>query len=162
MCRCTSQVPSADRIAAEELVGQLVVVDVRSRASTQAGTHLTPDDLGAWERQHGPIPAGAVVALFSGRDTRVGDAREFFGLGDKGEYHFLGFHLGAVQFLHELRKVKGIAIDTLSLDPGTSTDFPPHHSWLGHRKWGLENVANLGQIPATGGTIVVGAPKIAG
>lgn len=59
-------------------------------------------------------------------------------------------------------KVKGIATDTLSLDPGTSAEFPVHHYWLGRGKWGLENVANLAQVPASGGTIVVGGPKIAG
>jgi kynurenine formamidase len=35
---------------------------------------------------------------------------------DKGTYHLPGFNLEAVQFLHEQRKVKGIATDTLNLD----------------------------------------------
>ncbi len=113
-----------------------------------ADAQLTPDDLKAWEQQHGPIPAGAVVALFSGWDARVGDARKFFGLDDKGGYHFPGFHVEAVQFLQERRKVKGIATDTLSLDPGPSADFPVHHYWLGRQKWGLENVAELGPSPS--------------
>ncbi len=154
--------PSADRIPAEQLVGPLVVVDIRSRAETQADAQLTPADLKAWERQHGPIAAGAVVALFSGWDTRVHDARQYFGQDDKGGYHFPGFHLEAVQFFHEERDIKGIATDTMSLDPGASTDFPVHHYWLGHQKWGLENVAGLGHVPAQGSTIIVGAPKIAG
>jgi kynurenine formamidase len=153
---------SADLIPAEQLVGPLVVMDIRAAASTQADAQLTPDDLKAWERQHGPIPDGAVVALFSGWETRVNDARKFFGLDDKGVYHFPGFHVEAVQFLQEQRRVKGIASDTLSLDPGVSTDFPVHHYWLSQNKWGLENVAGLGQLPAKGATIVVGGPKIAG
>lgn len=72
--------PSADRIAAEDLVGPLVVVDVRDRASKNPDARLTPDDLTAWERQHGPIPQGAIVAMLSGWDTRVSDPRKFFGL----------------------------------------------------------------------------------
>jgi kynurenine formamidase len=154
--------PSGDRIDAEQLVGPLVVVDIRARANANADAQLTPDDLKVWEQQHGPVPAGAIVALFSGWDARVGEARKFFGLDDKGRYHFPGFHVEAVQFLQEQRSVKGIATDTLSLDPGPSTDFPAHHYWLGHQKWGLENVANLGQVPAQGAIIVVGSPKIAG
>ena len=153
---------SADLIPAEQLVGPLVVVDIRAGAATNPDAQLTPDDLKAWERQHGPIPVGAVVALFSGWDTRVNEARKFFGLDEKGGFHFPGFHLEAVQFLHEQRNVKGIASDTLSLDPGNSADFPAHHFWLGHNKWGLENVAALGALPAKGSIIVVGAPKIAG
>jgi kynurenine formamidase len=154
--------PSADLIPADQLVGPLVVVDIRARAATNADTQLTPDDLKAWQRQHGPIPAGAVVALLSGWDLRVRDARKFFGLDEHGGFHFPGFHVEAVRFLQEQCDVKGIATDTLSLDPGPSGDFPAHHYWLGHRKWGLENVAALGQLPAKGATIVVGAPKIAG
>jgi hypothetical protein len=65
-------------------------------------------------------------------------------------------------FVLEQRQVKGIATDTLSLDPGNSADFPVHHYWLGHNKWGLENVAGLGGLPAQSSTIVVGVPKIAG
>ena len=143
-------------------MGPLVVVDIRARAAAKADAQVTLDDLKAWERQHGPIAAGSVVALFSGWDTRVGDARKYFGLDAKGGYHFPGFHLEAVQFLQEQRNIKGIATDTLSLDPGTSGDFPVHHYWLGHQKWGLENVAGLGQLPPQGSIIVVGGPKIAG
>ena len=90
------------------------------------------------------------------------DAREFFGSDDKGGYHFPGFHVKTVPFLHAQRNIQGIATDTLSLDPGTSTDYPVHGYWLGHHKWGLGNVARLGQLPAKGSTIVVGGPKIAG
>jgi kynurenine formamidase len=93
------------------------------------------------------MPAGAVVALFSGWESRVNDARKFFGLDDKGGYHFPDFHVEAVQFLQEQRQVKGIGTDTLSLDPGVSADFPVHHYWLNQNKWGLENVAGLGQLP---------------
>ncbi len=89
-------------------------------------------------------------------------ARRFFGLDDQGGYHFPGFHLESVQFLNEEREIKGIATDTVSLDPGSSSDYPVHLYWLGHQKWGLENIAGLGQLPATGSTVIVGAPKIAG
>ena len=154
--------PSADRIPAADLVGPLVVIDIRDRAAANPDAHLTPDDLASWERRYGPIPAGAVVAMLSGWDAKVKDHRTFFGLDDRGGYHFPGFHVEAVQFLQEACKVKGIATDTLSLDIGASQDFPVHHYWLGHGKWGLENVANLAQVPASEGTIVVGAPKIAG
>jgi len=154
--------PSADRIPAEDLVGPLVVVDIRARAAADADTQLTVDDLAAWERRHGPIPDGAIVAMFSGWDARAGDARKFFGLDDRGAYHFPGFALEAVQFLDEHRKVKGITTDTLSLDPGNSAEFPVHHYWLGRRKWGVENVANLARVPPAGATVVVGGPKIAG
>jgi kynurenine formamidase len=137
-------------------------VDIRNRAAKDFDTQLTPNDLKAWERKNGPIPAAAIVAMNSGWDTRVGDARQFFGRDDKGQFHLPGFHIEAVQFLHQERDVIGIASDTISLDPGNSKTFPVHHYWLGQNKWGLENVANLGKLPAKGATMVVGAPKIQG
>ena len=154
--------PSADRIPVSDLVGPLVIVDIRDRAATNPDAQVIPGDLASWERKHGPIPSGAIVAMLSGWDMKVGDSRKFFGLDDHGGYHSPGFHVEAVQFLHEHREVKGIATDTMSLDPGKSADFPVHHYWLGRGKWGLENIANLAQLPPSGVTVVVGAPKIAG
>ena len=153
---------TADRIPAERLVGPLVVIDIRDRATRNADAELTPADLESWERAHGPIPSGAVVAMCSGWDTRATDARQFFGRDDKGAYHMPGFHVEAVQFLHERRDVIGIASDTISLDPGHTKTFPVHHYWLAKNKWGLENIANLPSLPPRGATLIVGAPKIVG
>ena len=60
------------------------------------------------------------------------------------------------------RGVAGVAVDTLSLDHGSSRDFAFHLAWLGAGRWGLECAANLGALPPTGATIVVGVPRIAG
>jgi len=158
---CTD-LDSADRIPAEQLVAPLAVVNIRPQADTNPDCHLTLDDLRTWEKHHGRIPSAAVVALCSGWDSHVNDRRKFLGLDSQGQYHFPGFRLEAVQFLHYERNVVGIATDTLNLDAASVADFPVHHFWLGHNKWGLENVANLVQLPAKGATIVVGSPKIAG
>ena len=158
---CT-ELDSADRIPIENLVGPLVVVDIRNRASKDPDAQLTPDDLKKWESKYGSIPEGAVVAMFSGWDAHVSNARRFLGIDEKGEYHLPGFDLESVQWLQTHRQVKGIATDTLNLDAARAADFPVHHYWLGLNKWGLENVANLGQVPPTGAVIVVGSPKIAG
>ena len=60
------------------------------------------------------------------------------------------------------RGVARVAVDTLSLDHSSSRDFAFHLAWLGAGRWGLECAANLGALPPTGATIVVGAPRIAG
>ena len=58
------------------------------------------------------------------------------------------------------RKVLGLAVDTLSLDNGPSKDFGTHHAWLPSGRWGLENVANLEKVPASGATLIVGIAKV--
>ena len=86
----------------------------------------------------------------------------FRNVDDRGVMHFPGFHPDTAAFLIRERRVQGIAVDTLSLDHGRSKDFRTHTTWLPSGRWGLECVANLGQCPPKGATIVVGGPKIQG
>lgn len=153
--------PSADQIPVEELMGPLVVVDIRSKAEANPDAQLTPDDLAAWENEYGPIPNGAIVAMNSGWDAFVGDSK-FRNADDAGVMHFPGFHIEAIEMLLSERNAKGIFVDTLSLDFGPSPDFAVHYRWLPAGKWGIECVANLSQLPANGAIAIVGGPKIAG
>lgn len=149
---------AVDEIAPDRLICPLAVIDIRARAEEDADAQVTPDDLRAWIDAHGDIPAGACVAMLSGWDRHVGDAK-FRNADDAGAMHFPGFHLEAAQMLLEEADVAGIAVDTLSLDHGPSPDFAVHYAWLPTNRWGLECVANLAEVPAAGATLVVGAPK---
>lgn len=53
----------------------------------------------------------------------------------------------------------GIASDTLSLDHGPSPDFATHYAWLPANRWGWRPWRTSRRLPATGATLVVGAPK---
>lgn len=152
---------SADSIPVNQLVVPLAVIDIASRAQDDPDTQLTPDDLTAWEAVNGPIPQGACVAMNSGWDRRVG-GNGFRNADGDGVMHFPGFHSEAVDYLLEQSSAAGIAVDTLSLDFGPSPDFATHYKWLPENRWGLECVANPGEVPAAGATIVVGGPKIQG
>jgi kynurenine formamidase len=152
---------SADRIPAANLVGPLAIVDIRRKAEADPDVELTLDDLKVWETKHGPVPVGGIVAMCSGWDALVRTAK-FRNAGSDGSIHTPGFHKEAVEFLLAERDVKGIVVDTLSLDRGISGDFPVHTRWLGSNRWGLECAANLGELPAKGATVIVGGPKIAG
>lgn len=152
---------SADAIPVANLVGPLVVVDITAKAEGDADAQVTEADLRAWERKNGRIPFGAIVALRSGWDANV-DTPKFRNADDKGVMHFPGFALDAVEWLLANRDVKGIMVDTLSLDHGKSTDFAVHFKWLPSNRWGIECAANLGKVPVRGATVVVGGPKIVG
>lgn len=47
----------------------------------------------------------------------------------------------------------GLAVDTLSTDRGQSRDFETHVILAQANVWGLENVANLDQLPPRGFTV---------
>ena len=149
---------STDEVPVETLVCPLAIVDIREKADANPDAQVTPDDLTAWIARHGPIPQGACVAQNSGWQSRMGSPR-FRNADDDGKMHFPAFHVEAAMMLLEEAEVAGIGVDTLSLDYGLSADFITHYTWLPANRWGLENMANLDQLPSTGATLIVGAPK---
>lgn len=152
---------AADEVPLHQLVGPLAVVDVWAKAAQDADATLTVDDLRAWESRHGLLPEGAVVALLSDWEWHLGTPR-FRNADTAGVMHFPGFAPDAAEWLLRERAVAGLAVDTLSLDPGRSEDLPVHTLWLGAGRWGLECVARLADAPPAGALVVVGAPKVSG
>lgn len=148
-------------IPLDQLILPLAVIDVAAKAAENPDYQLTPDDIRAWEKRYGRLPRRSCVAMNSGWDAHAASPK-YLGKDDRGTLHFPGIHPEATAMLLKERQVLGLAVDTLSLDHGASKDFRTHYAWLPSGRWGLENVANLGRVPARGSTIVVGAPKIKG
>lgn len=138
-----------------ELMLPVVVIDIAERAADDPDAVVTPDDLRRFERRHGKIPHGALVAMFSGWAAKLGTPA-FTGRDASGVYHFPGFGPEAIDVLLDRRRATAIGVDTISLDNGPSSTFAVHHTWLGADHYGLENLANLDRIPPHGATAVVG------
>ena len=149
---------NAAEIPVEKLVVPLAVIDIKAKAAENPDYQLTPDDIKAWESANGELPDGACVAMNSGWDAYV-TSDKFRNADADGVMHFPGFHAEAADMMIKDRNVVGMAVDTLSLDFGGSPDFKTHYTWLPSGRWGMECMANLDEIPATGATLVVGAPK---
>jgi kynurenine formamidase len=143
-------------ITPRELIVPIVVVDISARAAADRDAVLVLDDLRRFERRHGRIPRRALVAMNSGWAAKIDDPDEFKGGDAFPNYHFPGFSLDAAMFLAEERNVTGIAVDTMSLDPGNSLTFPVHVNFLATDRYGLENLANLDRIPPRGALAYVG------
>jgi kynurenine formamidase len=152
---------AVDAIPVKDLVVPLAVIDIRAKASEDPDSAVTPDDLDRWIAAFGEFPLRCCVAMWSGWEVHLGTER-FLGKDGDGRMHFPGFHPEAVQQLLENTSAVGIAVDTLSLDPGFSEHFEAHSLWLPAGRWGLEAVANLGEVPASGALLIVGAPKHSG
>ena len=151
---------TVEKIGAGELVAPLAVIDVRKQAGQNADYLVTVDDIRAWEKKHRRLPDNCCVAMLSGWAQHVDDGAKYTGKDAGGVFHFPGFAPQAAEWLLKERKVAGLAVDTLSLDNGPSKDFKTHYLWLPAGRWGLENVANLDKVPASGATIVVGIAKV--
>ncbi len=97
--------------------------------------------------------------MYSGWETRLSDPETFVNLDSLGTPHFPGFDPEAAELLVNERDVVGVGVDTLSLDAGVSKDFGTHLTVLPAGKYGLENLANLGEVSPAGTTLIVGGPK---
>lgn len=149
-----------DQIPAERLVRPLVVIDVRDHAGADADYAVSVEDVAAWERTHGEIPPGAVVIAYTGWDRWWSEQERFRNQQSDGLTHYPGFSLEAAQVLAQSWEVVGLGIDTMSVDIGATSDYPVHVFTSKLGIYHLENVANLGSVPAKGATIVVAPIKL--
>ena len=155
----TGQLP-VDKIPLEQLFGPAVVIDVRVKTSEDPDYMLGVEDITTWEQTHGRVPEKAIIFMYTGWDERWTDFDRYKNADGSGGLHFPSFSPKAARFLVNKRNVAGLNIDTLSVDYGMSKDFAVHHVSHGKGKYHLENVANLGSVPATGAFVVVAPIKI--
>jgi kynurenine formamidase len=156
---------TTDQVPLDRLVGPAIVVDIRGRALRDPDAELTVADLEAWERDHGRIPAGAIVLLYSGWGARWPDAERYLGSSVRGaaaDLHFPGFSAAAAELLVGRRDIDAVGTDTASIDPGRSRDFAAHRVFAGANVPVLENVANVDRLPPTGAVLVALPMKIGG
>lgn len=144
-------------IRPDELIVPAAVIDVRARAARDPDTTVTVDDVLAFERSHGRIPAGAAVLMHSGWSSRWPEGDDAVrGVAEDGSWHFPGFSPEACDFLFTRREAAGVGVDTLSTDPGVSTDFPAHEVVGRADRWGLEALTGLDRLPPSGALLSVG------
>jgi kynurenine formamidase len=151
---------SVDKIPLKQLFGAAVVIDMRPKVQSNPDYLLQPSDITAFEQTHGPIPDNAVVFMYTGWDSRWDNYDAYKNADAKKVLHFPGFSPEAAKLLVDERSIAGIGIDTLSVDYGMSMDFMVHQISHGKGKFHLENVANLGSIPAIGAFVIVAPIKV--
>lgn len=146
----------ADQLPPDELVRPAVVIDISERAAGNPNATVAVADLVAFERSWGRIPRRSVVCMYSGWEEKLAEGDEAFRGSRSFPFNFPGFSIEAVEWLVERRDIQGIGVDTLSLDPGNSLEFPVHFFLLGEERYGIENLANLATIPPRGTEMFVG------
>lgn len=155
---------TVDQIPLESLQGPAAVVDISERAQANPDAVLEVADLVASDKRDGKIETGSIVILRTGWHKRWPDKLKYMGTdrpGDVKGLHFPSFSAPAAQWL-VARGVKLVGVDTASIDAGTSTTFPCHVIFGAASVPGLENLANLDQLPARGAEIIALPMKIGG
>ncbi len=158
---------SIEKVPVVQLMGEGVVVDVTAKVAANRDYQINTGDFENWEKENGRIPDGAIVLINTGFAKYYPDKEKYTGTlltGAEGvaNLHFPGLHPDAAQWLVEQRKIKGVGLDTPSIDYGQSKDFMTHRVLFAGDLTAYENVANLDQLPAKGAWIIALPMKIKG
>ena len=149
----------------ESLIAPAVVIDVVEKALRDRNYRLTVEDVRAFEAEHGTIAEGTIILLRTGWSDRWPNVAEYLGddtPGDASRLSFPSYGAEAATLLVEQRGAVLLGVDTASIDYGASQDFAVHRLAAAHNVGGLENLTNLGELPATGTTVLALPMKIEG
>jgi kynurenine formamidase len=147
---------SVDQIPVESLVGPAIVLDIRERCQLNPDYELTVQDIQHWEMQFGLIAPQDLVLVQTGWSQYWPDLPHYLGSESPDNplsLHFPGISAEAMTFLVHDRQIRGVGIDTASIDPGQSRDFQAHQILSTANLYAIENVAYLDQVPPRGATV---------
>jgi kynurenine formamidase len=156
---------TTEAIPLDRLRGPAAVVRATAGSEGDRDRLVTVRDLERDEAVHGPIPDGALVLLETGWARYWPDAARYLGTavrGDVAHLRFPGLAPEAARWLVTERRVRGVGIDTASIDRGRSTDFRAHRVLAAANVVVFENLANLGSLPARGAVVLALPMKIRG
>lgn len=153
---------SVDQLTAGQLWGPAAVIDATAKCAQNPDYRLTVDDVLGWEATHGRLPDGAIVLMSTGWSRKWPDQQAYYPRDADGHMRFPGFSVEAATLLVQERSIRGIGIDDGSVDYGLSQDYAVHGIVNGAGKYHLENLADLGRLPATGAYLVVAPIKLEG
>lgn len=152
---------SVDEIPIEAFVGPVVVIDCSNGAAENEDFELTPGFIAGWEAEHGEIPEDAWVLMRTDWSKRSG--ADYLNMREDGP-HSPGPTPDGIRFLIEERNIRGFGTETVGTDGGQGAHYtPPYpaHFYLhGAGKYGLQCLANLDQLPATGAVLIAAPLKI--
>ena len=154
--------PGPDDVHPQSLVMPAVSIDVSDSASRDPDYTLSASDIAEWERRHGQVPPGSTVLINTGWYRFWDSPERFINADTDGVMHTPGFALEAARFLLEWRHVAGLGIDTHGIDPGTDAELSVSRLALSRSALVIECLNNLGELPPTGATIVVGRLRLIG
>ena len=152
---------AVDEIPVEAFVGPVVVIDCSAGAAENDDFELTPEVIVAWEALHGKIPEDSWVLMRTDWSKRSGEP--YLNMKEDGP-HSPGPTPDGIRLLVEQRNIRGFGTETVGTDAGQGSHYTPpypaHYILHGAGKYGLQCLANLDQLPATGAVLMAAPLKI--
>jgi kynurenine formamidase len=150
---------SIDQVSIDQLMGEVIVVDVKKQVLADPNYLVSVSDILNWEKANGPMPDDCIVMFNTGFASFWPDRLKYTGTdktGNEGvaELKFPAIHKDTATFLVENRNIKAIGIDTLGFDNSLQPKRMSHQIFFKHDIPGAENVANLDALPARGAYLI--------
>ena len=153
---------AVDSIPPERFIGPACVVDCSKEAAKDADFLLTKPFLLDWEKRYGKIPSKSWVLMRTDWSKKA-DPVDYQNYDEEGQ-HTPGPDVEAVKFLVEERDVLGFGTESIGTDAGQAQHlrppYPCHYFMHGAGRYGLQCLANLDQLPATGAVVIAAPLKI--
>jgi kynurenine formamidase len=153
---------TVDQIELKEMILPMVLIDVHAEVARNPDYTLTLERVKKWEADHGPIPAGAFVALRTDWSKRWPDAAAMENKDPAGVAHYPGWSKETLKYLYEERKITASGHETTDTDPGVAAskdDYSLETYLLSTNHYQIELLTNLDQVPEAGAIVVVTFPK---
>jgi kynurenine formamidase len=153
---------TVDEIDPREMILPLVVLDAHEAAAANPDDTITMRDVEKWEEKHGPVPAGAFVAMRTDWSKRWPDSAKMRNEDGKKVAHYPGWSMEVLKYLYEKKKITASGHETTDTDPGLAAskdDFSLEQYILAQNHYQIELLCNLDQVPESGALAVVTFPK---
>ncbi|MEO5982127.1 MAG: cyclase family protein [Pedococcus sp.] len=155
---------SVDTIPPSRLVGPVLVLDFTAEVEADSDFLLDASHLDAYVAANGPLAHDSWLIFRTGWSTRNQDATAFLNADDAGP-HTPGLSVAGAEWL-AASPIAGFGVETVGIDAGQAggmnPPFPAHHHLLGADTYGLTQLQNLDQLPASGALLVVAPLPIVG
>ncbi len=139
-----------EQIPLEQCMAPAVVLHLVEESGPDFKVEI--EHINRYEQTFGPLPERALILAHTGWSRYWTQPPQYRNADAQGHLHFPGFSASCAEYLAQ-KKIVGIGIDTLSPD-GSNEGFPVHHHILGAKKYILENLANLDQLPPKGAIVL--------
>lgn len=143
------------QVPVSQLIAPAVVIDHSADAAENPDFLLEVEHVKAWEAEHGALPRGGWLLYRTGWDAYGDDPERYANAGRTP-----GISVECARWLAEESPIQGVGVETVGTDAGAAHSFDPpfpcHSFLLGQDKYGLTQLRNLAQLPATGAVVIAG------
>lgn len=152
-------------VPVRRMVAPAAVLDFSAEAGADPDFLVEVDHVRAWEAEHGPLPEGGWLLVRTGWDARAHSQEQMTNADEAGP-HSPGLSADCARWIAEQSPVIGMGVETVGTDAGAAGGFDPmfpcHALLMGNNKYGLTQLQNLTQLPATGALVIAGPLPIVG